>query len=177
MVNRRSGRGTTAKRHRRWLLPAIGGAGVGAVIAATFLFWPLLARNESSGVPALRWEQLTNFNDAAEIPALSRDGKLVAFLRGPGSFGSSANAGQIWFRSLPDGDPFQLTKTLLRKQTINFSQDGSRLFFTQLEGQFVWNTYELPLLGAQEPKLFMANATGLSWIDSDRVLFCCDHRM
>jgi Tol biopolymer transport system component len=26
-------------------------------------------------------------------------------------------------------------------------------------------------LGAQEPKLFMANATGLSWIDSDRVLF------
>jgi hypothetical protein len=72
---------------------------------------------------------------------------------------------------LPDGEPFQLTKTPFRKQTINFSQDGSRLFFTQLEGQFVWNTYELPLLGAQEPKLFMANATGLSWIDSGRVLF------
>src|SRR6266566_1935792 len=101
------------------------------------------------------------------------DGRALAVehLRGPGSFGSSANAGQIWFRSLPDGEPFQLTKTLLRKQTINFSQDGSRLFFTQLEGQFVWNTYEVPLLGAQEPKLFMANATGLSWIDSDRVLF------
>jgi hypothetical protein len=75
----------------------------------------------------------------------------VAFLRGPGSFGSSANAGQIWFRSLPDGEPFQLTKNPLRKQTINFSQDGSLRFFTQLEGKFVWNTYELPLLGAQEP--------------------------
>ena len=45
------------------------------------------------------------------------------------------------------------------------------MFFTQLESQFVWNTYELPLLGGQEPKLFMANATGLSWIDSDRVMF------
>jgi serine/threonine protein kinase len=159
------------KWSRRWLALAIGVAGAGALVAAIFHLWPRLARNKSLTVPSLRWEQLTNFNDAAEIPTLSRDGKLVAFLRGPGSFGNSANTGQIWFRSLPDGEPFQLTKTPLRKQTINFSQDGSRLFFTQLEDRFVWNTYELPLLGPQEPKLFMANATGLSWIDSDHVLF------
>jgi hypothetical protein len=155
---------------RRWLRPAIVAAAVVALIATNWLLWPHFIRSENT-TPALRWEQLTNFNDAAEIPALSRDGKLVAFLRGPGSFGTSANAGQIWFRSLPDGEPFQLTKTPLRKQTINFSLDGSRLFFTQLEGHFVWNTYELPLLGAQEPKLFMANATGLSWIDGEHVLF------
>ncbi len=157
------------KWSRRRPMLVIGGAVTCALIAAAL--WPRLPHNHSTGLPGLRWEQLTNFNDSAEIPTLSRDGKLVAFLRGPGSFGSSANAGQIWFRSLPDGEAFQLTKTPLRKQTINFSQDGSRLFFTQLEGQFVWNTYELPLLGAQEPKLFMANATGLSWIDSDRVLY------
>ena len=148
----------------------IVGAGVFALIATIWLCGRVSSRSENT-TPGLRWEQLTNFNDAAEIPALSRDGKLVAFLRGPGSFGISANTGQIWFRSLPDGEAFQLTKTPLRKQTISFSQDGSRLFFTQLESHFVWNTYELPLLGAQEPKLFMANATGLSWIDSDRVLF------
>ena len=169
-----SASGTTAatlpKPPQRWLMPAMAAAGVFALIATTWWLWPRFTRSENA-TPALRWEQLTNFNDAAEIPALSRDGRLVAFLRGPGSFGSSANSGQIWFRSLPDGEPFQLTKTPFRKQTINFSQDGSRLFFTQLEGQFVWNTYELPLLGAQEPKLFMANATGLSWIDSGRVLF------
>ena len=155
---------------RRWLRPAIVAAAVVALIATNWLLWPHFIRSENT-TPALRWEQLTNFNDAAEIPALSPDGKLVAFLRGPGSFGTSMNAGQIWFRSLPDGEPFQLTKTPLRKQTINFSLDGSRLFFSQLEGHFVWNTYELPLLGAQEPKLFMANATGLSWIDSEQVLF------
>jgi len=45
------------------------------------------------------------------------------------------------------------------------------VYFTQIEGPFAWNTYELPLLGGQEPKLFMANATGLSWIDSDHLLF------
>jgi serine/threonine protein kinase len=157
------------KQARRRL--AIGAAGVCALIAATLLLWPLLNRSEKSVAPALRWEQLTNFNDSAEIPTLSRDGKLVAFLRGPGNFGSSTNQGQIWFKSLPDGEPFQLTKTAFRKQTIDFSQDSSRVYFTQIEGPFAWNTYELPLLGGQEPKLFMANATGLSWIGGDRVLF------
>src|SRR6266481_2291378 len=159
------------RRPRRWLVPAIGGAALCTLVAASLLLWPRLVHNESTAVPALRWEQLTNFDDSAEIPTLSRDGKLVAFLRGPGSFGSSTNDGQVWFKSLPDGEPFQLTKTALRKQTINFSQDSSRLYFTQIEGPFAWNTYELPLLGGQEPKLFMANATGLSWIGSDRLLF------
>jgi serine/threonine protein kinase len=159
------------KLPRRWLVLAINGAGICALIAATLLFWPPLSRNESATTPSLRWEQLTNFNDSAEIPALSSDGKLVAFLRGPGSFGSSTNTGQIWLKSLPDGEPFQITKTAFRKQTINFSQDSSRVYFTQVEGPFAWNTYELALLGGQEPKLFMANATGLSWIGSDRLLF------
>jgi serine/threonine protein kinase len=159
------------KGPRRWLLSAIGGAAVSALIAATLLLWPLLTSSERAGAPALRWEQLTNFDDSAEIPAPSPDGKLVAFLRGPGSFRASTDLGQVWFKSLPDGEPFQLTKTASRKQTINFSQDSSRVYFTQIEGPFAWNTYELPLLGGQEPKLFMANATGLSWIGSDRVLF------
>jgi len=159
------------KRPRRGLVLAIAGTGICALIAATLLLWPLLTRSGRAGTPALRWEQLTNFDDSAEIPTLSRDGKLVAFLRGTGSFGNSMNTGQVWFKSLPDGEPFQLTKTAPRKQTINFSQDSSRLYFTQVEGPFVWNTYELTLLGGQEPKLFMANATGLSWIGSDRLLF------
>jgi serine/threonine protein kinase len=159
------------KRPRPWLALAISGTGVCALIATTVLLWPRLTHNESAGAPALRWEGLTNFDDAAEIPALSREGKLVAFLRGPGSYGGSANPGQIWLKPLPDGEPFQLTKTAFRKQTIHFSLDGSRVYFTQIEGKFTWNTYELPLLGGQEPKLFMANATGLSWIGKDRLLF------
>ena len=152
-------------------MPAMAAAGLCAVVAGAVLVWPHLVRNRISATPHLRWEQLTNFNDSAEIPALSRDGKLLAFLRGPGGFGNSANTGQVWLKSLPDGEPLQLTKTAFRKQTINFSPNGSRLYFTQIEGPFAWNTYELPLLGGQEPKLFMANATGLSWVGDDRVLF------
>jgi Tol biopolymer transport system component len=95
----------------------------------------------------------------------------MAFVRGPGSFGASANTGQIWVKSLPNGEPFPLTKTAFRKQTVSYSLDGSRLYFTQLEGPFQWNTYELALMGTQDPKLFMPNATGLSWIANDRMLY------
>jgi Tol biopolymer transport system component len=156
---------------RVWMMRAIVAGALCAAIGAGFLLMWRFNRSRGAGVPALHWEQLTNFNDAAEVPAVSRDGKLVVFLRGPGGFGNSANAGQAWLKPLPDGAPVQLTKTAPRKQTIDFSPDGSRVYFTQIEGPFAWNTYELPLLGGQEPKLFMANATGLSWIGADRVLF------
>jgi len=42
-----------------------------------------------SGVVLLRardWEQLTFFTDSAVYPALSPDGRMLAFIRGTGSF-------------------------------------------------------------------------------------------
>ena len=161
----------TQKRARKWMPAVIAAAAVIILTAAGFSLWQRFAGSERAGTPTLRWEQLTNFNDAAEIPAISRDGKQLAFLRGPGSFGNSTNFGELWFKALPNGEPFQLTRNGIRKQTINFSEDGGRLYFTQIEGQFVWNTYELPLVGGQQPTLFMANATGLSWVGGDHVLF------
>ena len=110
-------------------MPAIGAALVCMLAVAILLLWPRLQRNQNAAMPALRWEQLTNFDDSAEIPALSRDGKTVSFLRGPGSFGNSTNVGQVWFKSLPNGEPFPLTKSVLRKQTINFSDGRQPVVF------------------------------------------------
>ena len=73
--------------------------------------------------------------------------------------------------TLPNGDPVQLTKTSFRNQTLSFSPDGARVYFTQIQGPFAWNTFEIPTLGAAEPTPFMANATGLNWIAQDRLLF------
>jgi serine/threonine protein kinase len=158
------------KMDRRWPKAVIV-VGVSAMVAATVLLYFHFTINSRAAAPNLRWERLTNFDDAAEAPAVSSDGKLIAFLRGPGSFGSSVNAGQLWLKPLPNGEPIQLTRTTLRKQTISFSRDSNKLYFTQVEGPFAWNTYEMPLLGGQEPKLFMPNATGLSWTANDRVLY------
>jgi eukaryotic-like serine/threonine-protein kinase len=158
---------------RRWTYASILlGLLLVAVVAGAFLVSVLRNRSgAASGQPALRWEQLTNFNDSAQTPVVSPDGKMMAFLRGRGDFGTSAIEGQIWSKTLPDGDSVQLTKTPRRKHTLAFSPDGTRLYFTQLEGHFAWNTYEMPLLGAVEPRLFMANATGLSWVARDRVMY------
>jgi len=69
---------------------------------------------------------------------------MVAFLRGSDDLGASSNNGEVWLMSLPGGEPIQLTKTPFRKQTLNFSPDGTRLYFTQVQGRFTWNTFEVP---------------------------------
>jgi eukaryotic-like serine/threonine-protein kinase len=153
------------KRNWPWLIAAAS-----LVLVAPLLWWRI-GQDDRAAVPTVRWEQLTNFDDSAEAPAISPDGRMIAFIRGSGSFGASAGSGQLWVKTLPDGRPYQLTDTRFRKQTLEFSPDSTRLYFTEIEGPFTWNTYELPLLGAREPTLWMPNATGLRWIGNDRLLF------
>jgi serine/threonine protein kinase/Tol biopolymer transport system component len=144
-----------------------------AMVAAVTALLPRLGEytRTSSGPAVTKWEQLTNFTDSASVPAISPDGKVVAFIRGRGRYGGSATPGQIWFKTLPDGESVQLTDTPFGKQTLAFSPDGTRVYFTQIEGRFTWNTYEVSLLGGQPPRLLMSNATGLSRIGKDGVLF------
>ena len=168
----RSATAVQVRVRSRWIVRAIGAAAVAIVAAGLVMFLPRLRERATEGsVSALRWEQLTNFTDSALVPAVSADGKLLAFIRGPGSFGGSADNGQVWFKVLPDNEPVQLSNVKGGKQTLSFAPDGSRLYFTYVANHFTWNTYEVPLLGGQEPKLFMANASGLSWIGKDRLLF------
>jgi Tol biopolymer transport system component len=144
-----------------------------ALVAAAIVLLPRL-RVWSRGanvVGPVRWEQITNFTDSASVPAISPDGKVVAFIRGPGRYGGSAAAGQVWVKTLPDGEAVQLTNTPFSKHTLAFSPDGTRIDFTQVQGRFTWNTYEVSLLGGQPPRLMLPNTTGLSWIGNDRILF------
>lgn len=159
-------------RRSRWPLIAAGALllAVGVAVAASLTRLDDPPRT-SSDRAAPQWEQLTNFTDSASVPAISPDGKVVAFIRGRGRYGGSVTPGQIWFKTLPDGESVRLTDTPFGKQTLAFSPDGTRVYFTQVEGRFTWNTYEVSLLGGQPPRLLMSNATGLSRIGEDRVLF------
>jgi len=93
----------------------------------------------------LQYEQITNFNESALDPTISPDGRMLAFLAGPGGFGSSGDSGQIFVKLLPDGDPVQLTRTPDAKQTLHFSPDGSRVAYTDIAEGFNWNTWEVPV--------------------------------
>ncbi len=114
--------------------------------------------------------QLTDFTDAATNPALSPDGRMVTFVRGLGLFGHSANAGQIYVKLLPDGQPAQLTRDGAGKATPTFSPDGSRIAYTSVGTHFEWDTWVVPVVGG-EPQAMLPNASGLTWAGRDKVMF------
>jgi serine/threonine protein kinase len=64
-------------------------------------------------VPARsEWAQITNLPDSVGQPALSPDGRMLTFIRGPKTFVTS---GQVYVKMLPSGEPVQLTHDDLPK--------------------------------------------------------------
>jgi eukaryotic-like serine/threonine-protein kinase len=140
-----------------------------ASIAAVLAFLSLIAVykfRQPAAVVTSEWQQITDFTDSAVQPSLSADGRMLTFIRGPETF---VTGGQIYVKFLPDGQPVALTHDDRNKLGPVFSPDGSRIAYTVLEG-FNWSTYQIPVTGG-EPKLLFPNATGLSWIDNNRLLF------
>jgi len=147
---------------RRWPAVAATGAIVaGIVVAATWL------RPDRRPPGRDQWVQLTNFPDSVSQPAISPDGRMLTFVRGPGTFQTE---GQIYVKLLPDGEPKQLTQDNLRKMSPVFSPDGSQIAYTTISTQFAWDTWLVPVLGG-EPSRWLPNASGLVWVDRQRLLF------
>jgi serine/threonine protein kinase len=148
---------------KSWKSIAIVGIALVVVVAsATWMLRPVKVAERS------QWIQLTQFQDSVSQPALSPDGRMLAFLRGPGTFYTS---GQIYVKILPDGEPKQLTHDDFQKMSPVFSPDGSQIAYTTVEEQsFAWNTWLVPVLGG-EPRRWLPNASGLMWTGSHGVLF------
>ncbi|HEY2012716.1 MAG TPA: protein kinase, partial [Bryobacteraceae bacterium] len=134
------------------------------LLAGAAAFWWL---KESPPAPARTdWVQITNFPDSVSQPALSPDGRMVTFIRGPSTF---SGPGQIYIKMLPSGDPVQLTHDDLNKMSPAFSPDGSRIAYADVIGGN-WDTWDVPVLGG-EPRLWLPNASGLVWIGKSKLLF------
>ncbi len=121
----------------------------------------------SAGIPAASndWTQLTFFTDSAVYPALSPDGRMLAFIRGNDSF---FGPGQLYVKFLPDGDPVQLTHDSMSKLSPAFSPDGSRIAYGTGPPFAEW---EVPVLGG-EPHIMLPDASSLTWIErGKRLLF------
>jgi Tol biopolymer transport system component len=151
-----------ARSPRRFV--AITAGRVALVLAAAGLAWWLLKRPSSAPAPS-EWVRITNLPDSAVQPALSPDGRMLTFIRGPSSFVTS---GQVYVKMMPGGEPVQLTHDSRPKMSPAFSPDGSRIAYT-VAGP-IWDTWVVPVLGG-EPRLWLPNASGLGWIGKSKLLF------
>lgn len=113
------------------------------------------------------WTQLTNVPDAVSQPALSPDGHMITFVRGPSTF---AGPGQVYIKMLPDGEAVQLTHDDSHKMSPVFSPDGSRIAYTTFDANGHWDTWIVSVLSGQ-PRLWQPNASGLQWFSGRSILF------
>ncbi|HEY1758192.1 MAG TPA: protein kinase [Bryobacteraceae bacterium] len=140
---------------------------VPVLLAAAGLAWYFRGPKGPVTVPS-EYVQITNFSDYATAPALSRDGRMVAFFRDGASF---QGTGQIYVKLLPDGESKRLTDDPNQKYDPVFTPDGSRVAYTVHNlKERTWSTWTVPVLGGPATRL-MPNTAGLSWYGNGRIVF------
>jgi eukaryotic-like serine/threonine-protein kinase len=133
---------------------------VALAAAATYFL-----RGRSARMPEQsQWTQLTDYADSVVNPALSADGRMVAFIRGASTM---YGAGEVYVKMLPNGEPVQLTHDRQVKMDPQFSPDGSRIAYGVVGN---WDSWTVPVLGG-EARPMLPNATALTWIDDHHLLF------
>ena len=141
---------------------------VAVVLAATIVGVGYSTWVSTPKPPSLIFTRLTDLTDSAMAPALSPDGRMLAFLRSNSRF---LSPDQIWVKLLPNGEPVQVTNMRGNKYGLAFSNDGSRLAFTVAAPFPDWETFTVSVVGGATPQRMLPNAAGLTWIDADHILF------
>jgi len=147
----------------RWRVAAIAAAAL-AVLAIGAALW---LRGPAHPPDRSEWVQLTKLPDPVSQPALSPDGRILAFVRSSSTYYA---VGEIYIKKLPDGEPVQLTHDSIKKMSPAFSPDGTRIAYTTMEPQSGWHTWIVPT-GGGDPQPWLQSGSGLTWSGPRQVLF------
>ncbi|HZQ52598.1 MAG TPA: winged helix-turn-helix domain-containing protein [Bryobacteraceae bacterium] len=152
-------------------------AWVAALLAGATIMVVLLRVTGLGGKKPIapEYTALTNFTDSAFSPALSLDGRMLAFIRGE-DIEPLGGTGEIYVKLLPDGEPVQLTHDGKKKMSPVFTSQGDRIVYGvpgPMTDPTSWSTWTISVFGG-EPKLLLSNASALTWVPGTsrpRVLF------
>ena len=130
---------------RPWMRPALFALSIGIATAVVLLF---LARDKF-GKPAApspadaRAVRLTDLPGLEESPAISSDGKSVAFSAGVGG------KRQLFVQLIAGGAPLQITRDPVDHEYPRWSPDSGSIFYfsAAAPGELQGNIWELPALG------------------------------
>jgi serine/threonine protein kinase len=127
---------------------SLGALLVVLVLAAGYGAYHLLNRRAPEG-PA-KIAKISNWNRSIDYPAISPDGRTIAFTSPVEGYD------QVFVMLTSGGDPLQLTKDEGNKTVLNFSSDGTEIYFAQTLGNS--DIWALPTLGGTPKHLASGNA-------------------
>jgi serine/threonine protein kinase/Tol biopolymer transport system component len=138
---------TPTPAKRLWIVPAVAGV---VLLAAIGVFWNMRS-GRSASTPEMKTVVLTSYSGEQRDPALSPDGKQIAFSWN----GEKADNFDIYVKLVDAGAPVRVTQDPAADIRPVWSPDGRFLAFVRLsnlsDGQGGY--YVVPALGGQERKV------------------------
>ncbi|HKW25874.1 MAG TPA: protein kinase [Terriglobales bacterium] len=144
---------SAARPSRRRLLPWVAAFASGAVLMGV-LFLTFAFRNTRS--PAMHFRTVTNFSGVQSYPALSPDGRSVAFVS------NKDGPYNIYVGLINGGNPVKLTDDSNLKIRPCWSPDGTEIAYARLNDSGIWDIWKVPALGGV-PRRFILNAADPTW--------------
>jgi Tol biopolymer transport system component len=147
--------GSREIRFSRWLPYTL--AGLLAVNVGVGVWWVRARAGKAAPTRTVQFQRLTDFTGLEEFPAISPDGKSVAF-----SADASGNR-QIWVRLIAGGAPLQVTHDAAEQLFPRWSQDSASIihYSPPAGGETQGSLWEVSALGGAPRRL----ASSLSGAD------------
>ncbi len=144
-------KGAPPAARQRWLNWATGLL-AGALLTGVASWW--LYR--PAPMPAMHFRVITNFAGAQEFPALSPDGRSIAFVA------NRDGAYNVYVGVIGGGNLVEITHDAQLKSRPAWTPDGESIAYGRLNASGLWDIWKVPALGGT-PRRLVQNADDPAW--------------
>lgn len=140
-------------------------AGIVGLIAAGLIASTIAFRRDRGVLTVSNTRQVTNASGLEVHPAISPDGRMVAYITGP------AGKSRLFVRQLSGGRAIALTDSTKPAQWPQWKPDGSEILYTSVDDAGIPHIFTIPALGGSARLVpGLDSLVGCSWSNAgDRV--------